>query len=93
MPGTQQAKIRDVVSTLHRTSARVVLKRPPHIAPYQPRLDWQMWLAPMSSAEQYSWTLNLVWKLLHNDPGAVGFFAANPFADKPPRYIRAWSTT
>jgi hypothetical protein len=64
-------------------------KRPPQIAPYQLRLDWQMWFASMSSADQYPWTYNLVWKLLHNDPGAVGLFAGNPFPQKPPRYIRA----
>jgi hypothetical protein len=64
-------------------------KRPPQVAPYQLRLDWQMWFAAMSSHNQYPWTLNLVWKLLHNDPGAVSLFAGNPFPRKPPRYIRA----
>jgi len=64
-------------------------QRPPQIAPYQLRLDWQMWFAAMSTPDEYPWTLNLVWKLLHNDPGAVGLFAQNPFAGKPPRYIRA----
>lgn len=64
-------------------------KRPPQIAPYQLRLDWQMWFASMSSPDEYPWTLNLVWKLLHNNPTAVSLFAANPFPNKPPRYIRA----
>ncbi len=64
-------------------------KRPPQIAPYQLHLDWQMWFAAMSSADQYPWTLNLVWKLLHNDPNAVNLFAKNPFPGKPPTYIRA----
>jgi len=64
-------------------------KRPPQIAPYQPRLDWQMWFAAMSTPEQYPWTLNLIWKLLHNDPGALRLFGGNPFPNKPPRYIRA----
>lgn len=64
-------------------------KRPPQIAPYQLHLDWQMWFASMSTADQYPWTYNLVWKLLHNDPGAVSLFAENPFPKKPPRYIRA----
>jgi len=64
-------------------------KQPPQIAPYQLRLDWQMWFASMSTADQYPWTYNLVWKLLHNDPDAVGLFAENPFPHKPPRYIRA----
>jgi hypothetical protein len=64
-------------------------KRPPQIAPYQLRLDWQMWFAAMSSPDRYPWSLHLVWKLLHNDPGALSLFAGNPFPDRPPRYIRA----
>lgn len=64
-------------------------KRPPQVAPYQLRLDWQMWFAAMGSPNEYPWTLNLIWKLLHNDPGAVSLFANNPFPDKPPRYVRA----
>jgi hypothetical protein len=64
-------------------------KMPPQIAPYQPRLDWQMWFASMSTPEEYPWTLHLVWKLLHNAPGALSLFGGNPFPDKPPHYIRA----
>ena len=64
-------------------------RRPPQIAPYQPRLDWQMWFAAMSTPDQYPWTVHLIWKLLHNDPGALSLFDDNPFPDKPPRYIRA----
>jgi hypothetical protein len=64
-------------------------KRPPQVAPYQPRLDWQMWFAAMGSFDEYPWTAHLVWKLLHNDPGALSLFADNPFPDHPPRYIRA----
>jgi len=64
-------------------------QRPPQVAPYQLRLDWQMWFAAMSTPEEYPWTLTLLSKLLHNDPGALELFAGNPFPDKPPRYIRA----
>jgi hypothetical protein len=64
-------------------------QRPPQIAPYQLRLDWQMWFAAMSTAEQYPWTYHLAWKLLHNDPAVVGLFADNPFPKQPPRYVRA----
>lgn len=68
----------------------VLLDKPsPQVAPYQLRLDWQMWFAAMGSAEQYPWTYNLAWKLLHNDPDAVSLFAQNPFPNKPPRHIRA----
>lgn len=64
-------------------------KRPPQIAPYHLRFDWQMWFASMSTADQYAWTYNLAWKLLHNDANAVSLFAKNPFKDKPPKYVRA----
>jgi hypothetical protein len=63
--------------------------RPPFIAPYQPHLDWQLWFAAMADYRQYPWTLNLIWKMLHNDPAIMGLFAGNPFPDHPPRYIRA----
>jgi len=43
----------------------------------------------MSTPDEYPWTLNLISKLLHNDPGAVSLFASNPFPDKPPQYVRA----
>ena len=64
-------------------------KRPPQVAPYQLRLDWQMWFAAMSTADEYPWTVHLVYKLLHNDADAVGLFADNPFPGKPPKFIRA----
>jgi hypothetical protein len=68
----------------------VTLNRMPRqIAPYQPRLDWQMWFAAMGTPDKYPWTLHLVWKLLHNDPGTLSLFGENPFPEKPPRYIRA----
>jgi len=64
-------------------------RRPPFVAPYQPRIDWQIWFAAMSSPSEYPWTLHFVWKLLHNDPGTLSLIANNPFPDAPPRYIRA----
>ncbi len=64
-------------------------QRPPQVAPYQLRLDWQMWFAAMGSPNDYPWTFNLIWKLLHNDKGALSLFAGNPFQTGPPRYIRA----
>ena len=66
-----------------------VQRRPAFVAPFQPRLDWQMWFAASATPQEYPWTLNLVWKLLHNDPVTLGLFAANPFPGQPPRFIRA----
>jgi lipase maturation factor len=66
-----------------------VFRRPCIVAPYQYRLDWQIWFAAMSTAERYPWTLHLVWKLLHDDRGALGLLANDPFPGEPPRWIRA----
>lgn len=63
--------------------------RPPQIAPYQPRLDWEMWFAAMSTPDEYPWTQTLASKLLQNHPLAVGLFSDNPFKEKPPHFIRA----
>ena len=54
------------------------LRRPCVVAPYQYRLDWQIWFAAMSTPERYPWTLHLVWKLLHNDRGALSLLANDP---------------
>jgi hypothetical protein len=64
-------------------------RRPPFIAPYQPRIDWQIWFAAMASPAEYPWTLHFVWKLLHNDPETLSLLANNPFPKAPPHYIRA----
>jgi hypothetical protein len=64
-------------------------RRPCVCSPYHYRLDWLMWFAAMSEPNEYPWTAHLVWKLLHNDPGALSLLAGNPFPDAPPRFIRA----
>jgi hypothetical protein len=66
-----------------------LMRRPPIITPYYGRLDWQIWFAAMAGPQDYPWTLNFVWKLLHNDPGTLSLLANNPFPDAPPHYIRA----
>jgi hypothetical protein len=59
------------------------------ITPYHYRLDWQMWFAALSSFDRQPWLAHLIYKLLHNDPSALGLIANQPFPDAPPRYIRA----
>ena len=65
------------------------MRRPCLISPYHYRLDWQIWFAAMSSPQQYPWTVHLVWKLLHADPGVRRLLAKDPFGDIPPRWVRA----
>ena len=60
----------------------------PLIAPYQPRIDWQIWFAAQSTSGRHGWLIHWVWKLLHNDEDALGLIAHNPFPDQPPRYIK-----
>jgi hypothetical protein len=64
-------------------------RRPAIIAPYQCRIDWQIWFAAMASPSEYPWTLHFIWRLLHNDPGTLSLLANNPFPNAPPHYIRA----
>jgi len=66
-----------------------VRRRPAFVAPFQPRLDWQMWFAALGSAGQNPWFENLCARLLQGSPEVLGLLAANPFPDHPPRYVRA----
>ena len=43
----------------------------------------------MSGPDRYPWTVHLIWKLLHGDPGTLSLLASNPFPDAPPRHVRA----
>ena len=61
----------------------------PWVAPYQPRLDWQMWFAALSSYQDAPWFSNLAVRLLEGSPDVLGLLQKNPFPDKPPRFIRA----
>ena len=64
-------------------------RAPPIVAPYQPRIDWQIWFAAMASPNDYPWTIHFTWKLLHNDPGTLSLLSNNPFPAAPPRFVRA----
>ncbi|MDE2027511.1 MAG: lipase maturation factor family protein [Candidatus Omnitrophica bacterium] len=62
-------------------------------APYQPRLDWQMWFASLGSWQDNRWVMNVMYRLLQGEPAVTRLFAVNPFSRHPPRYVRAvfWS--
>jgi lipase maturation factor 1 len=64
-------------------------RRPPFVAPFHPRLDWQMWfaaLAPMASAE---WLQTLSARIRAGTPEVLALLGRNPFPDAPPRFVRA----
>jgi predicted DCC family thiol-disulfide oxidoreductase YuxK len=57
--------------------------------PHQPRLDWQMWFAALGSLRENPWTISLMRRLLEGSPPVLALMDSNPFADQPPRYVRA----
>src|SRR6516162_865869 len=66
-----------------------VKRAPGWCAPYQPRLDWQMWFAAPGSYRQNPWFVQTVIALLHGKPRVAALFEESPFPESPPRYIRA----
>jgi predicted DCC family thiol-disulfide oxidoreductase YuxK len=57
--------------------------------PHQPRLDWQMWFAALGSPRENLWIVGLMRRLLEGSPPVSALLDANPFADAPPKYVRA----
>lgn len=72
-----------------RWKAGDLARAPGWVAPHQPRLDWQMWFAALESPEQNEWLTSLCRHLLLNTPEVLALLADNPFADRPPHFIRA----
>jgi len=62
---------------------------PSWVAPFQPRLDWQMWFAALGSYQSNPWFVSFVIRLLEGAPAVNGLLATNPFPGQPPRFVRA----
>ena len=62
---------------------------PAFVAPHQPRLDWQMWFAALGSYRDNPWFMNLCVRLLQGEPKVLALLETNPFAETPPKLIRA----
>jgi predicted DCC family thiol-disulfide oxidoreductase YuxK len=61
---------------------------PRWVAPYQPRLDWQMWFAALTSREGAPWFDNFAFRLLSGAPAVWALLDTSPFPNGPPRMIR-----
>jgi predicted DCC family thiol-disulfide oxidoreductase YuxK len=66
-----------------------VARRPGWNIPHQPRLDWQMWFAALSTQEREPWFGRLMQRLLEGSPSVLALFETIPFPDRPPRFVRA----
>jgi len=64
-------------------------RTPRWAAPYQPRLDWQMWFAALSNYQSNPWFVNMAVRLLEGSQAVAGLLETNPFPGQPPRFIRA----
>lgn len=66
-------------------------RRPDFVAPWQPRLDWQMWFASLGTCESNPWFLAFQWKVLKGEPSVLALLEATPFPAAPPKYLRSTS--
>jgi hypothetical protein len=66
-----------------------VNRAPRFVAPYQPRLDWQMWFAALGNYQSNLWFIGLAERLLEGRPEVLALLERNPFPQHPPRYVRA----
>jgi hypothetical protein len=64
-------------------------RRLPWVAPYQPRLDWQMWFAALSNFQENPWFSQFIIRLLEGRQEVTKLLAGNPFPGKAPKFIRA----
>ena len=64
-------------------------RAPGFVAPYMPRLDWQMWFAALDREDALPWFEPFLLRLLQGSPAVHGLLEDDPFPDAPPRYVRA----
>jgi lipase maturation factor 1 len=66
------------------------LSEPPRfVAPFHPRLDWQLWFAALAPVQSLGWLETLAERLRSRTPEVLGLLGRNPFPRGPPRYVRA----
>jgi hypothetical protein len=64
--------------------------RPPgFFAPYQPRLDWNLWFASLGPWTESPFVLRIEQCLLDGEPTVLELFAGDPFGGEPPAEVRA----
>jgi len=62
---------------------------PTFVAPHQPRLDWQMWFAALSSHERNPFVVSTMRALVEGRASVRALFRDPLFAERPPRAVRA----
>ncbi len=62
-------------------------ERPGWVAPYQPRLDWQLWFAALTTPQRAPWVYDLAYRLLEARPEVLRLLK-DPFDGKRPLRVR-----
>jgi hypothetical protein len=65
-----------------------VEERPRFVAPFHPRLDWQLWFAALAPVESLGWLETLAARLRSGTPEVLALLGRNPFPGAPPRHVR-----
>jgi lipase maturation factor 1 len=58
-------------------------------APYQPRFEWNLWFASLGGWRDNMFVVSAEERLLGNSRDVLALFERNPFADAPPKLVRA----
>jgi hypothetical protein len=74
---------------LFRYKPQALNEAPAIYAPYQPRFEWNLWFASLGDWQQSNFVALTEERLLENDPDVLALFRGNPFAQTPPRYVKA----
>jgi hypothetical protein len=64
-------------------------RAPGWVAPFQPRLDWQMWFAALGTFRDNPWFVRFAISLLEGSKPVLALLERDPFTGKPPQQIRA----
>jgi len=62
-------------------------RAPRWVAPYQPRLDWQLWFAALDQYQNNPWFVNFMFRLLQGSPDVCALMTCP--AGGPPKFVRA----
>ncbi len=72
-----------------RNKPQALNEAPGIYAPYQPRFDWNLWFASLGGWRENEIVPLTEERLLVGDGDVLALFRRNPFAQAPPRYVRA----
>jgi hypothetical protein len=64
-------------------------RAPGWVAPFQPRLDWQMWFAALGNFRQNPWFVRFLISLLEGSRPVLALMESDPFEGRRPTQVRA----